>query len=66
MNIYPTVDGDKLHYVAWAICRKDGGAAEITMDANKAAVWKRGGHIVVTLAGTREAPADVRQSTLAV
>jgi hypothetical protein len=32
---------------AWGICTADGLMAEITMDPDKAAVWKRGGHKVV-------------------
>lgn len=45
-----------LTYRAWAICRRDLAAAEITMDESKAAVWKRGGHAVIELIGTRDVP----------
>lgn len=63
MNIYPTSKDGVLTYRAWAICRRDLAAAEITMDEAKANVWRRGGHIVVELTGTRALP-DNRQGEL--
>lgn len=52
-----------LTYRAWAICRRDLAAAEMTMDESKANVWRRGGHIVIELVGTRKM-ADVDQSEM--
>ena len=62
MNIYPTSKDGVLTYRAWMICRRDFAAAEVTMDPAKAEVWKRGGHVVIDLVGTREIGDDRQQA----
>jgi invasion protein IalB len=64
MNIIPTNKDGVLTYKAWVICRRDGAAAEVTMDEAKANVWRRGGHIVVELTGARAAPDDKQMDML--